>query len=130
MVPPQVLTKGSFKLLIASLVVLAASIVCQSAMAEKAFVGAGSNQCDLINSNAVAGRGSDQNTLTQAVFIWSQGYLSGYNAYSLLIGHGSPFDLEAARPESQWEYIVSYCRTHPTDAIVKAIQDLQIKLLK
>jgi hypothetical protein len=110
------------------IIILAAS--SRQAVAELAFAGAGASQCDLINSNAAPGRGSDQNDVTRYVFNWVQGYMSGFNGYSLMINKGSPFDLGAASPEAQWEYIVSYCRSHPHDFIVKAIQDVQLKLLK
>jgi len=110
------------------IIILAAS--SRRAVAELAFAGAGASQCDLINSNAGPGRGSDQNDVTRYVFNWVQGYMSGFNGYSLMISKGSPFDLGAASPEAQWEYIVSYCRSHPHDFIVKAIQDVQLKLLK
>jgi hypothetical protein len=55
--------------------------------------------------------------------------MSGFNGYSLLVSRSSPFDLGAVTPEAQWEFIVSYCRSHPVELIVKAIQDLQLKLL-
>ena len=56
--------------------------------------------------------------------------MSGFNGYSLMVNKTSPLDLGATSAEVQWEYIVSYCRSHPTDFIVKAIQDLQLKLLQ
>ena len=110
------------------LIILAAT--SRPAVAELAFAGAGASQCDLINSNAAPGRGNDQNQVTRYMFSWVQGYMSGFNGYSFMIDKGSPFDLGAASPDAQWEYIVSYCRSHPHDYIVKAIQDLQLKLLK
>jgi len=97
--------------------------------AEMAMAGAGSAQCDLVNSNAVPGRGTDNNFVAQLLFTWVQGYMSGFNGYSLLVNKTSPFDLGATSPEAQWEYIVSYCRSHPTEFIVKAIQEVQLKLL-
>jgi len=112
------------------LLIIALAGYIKPANAEMAFAGAGSNQCSTINSNAVPGRGSGQNLVTQNVFSWVQGYMSGFNGYSLLINRGSPFDLEAASPEAQWEYIVSYCRSHPAELIVKAVQEVQLKLLK
>jgi hypothetical protein len=83
------------------IILLAASL--GSAKAEMAFAGAGSDQCNLINSNAVPGRGPDQNVVTQHVFSWVQGYMSGINHYSIMIGKASLFDLGAASPEAQWE---------------------------
>jgi hypothetical protein len=83
------------------IIILAAS--SRQAVAELAFAGAGASQCDLINSNAAPGRGSDQNDVTRYVFNWVQGYMSGFNGYSLMINKGSPFDLGAASPEAQWE---------------------------
>src|SRR4051794_448637 len=96
----------------------------RSAEAEMSMAGAGSSQCDLVNSNAVPGRGTDNNFVAQLLFSWVQGYMSGFNGYSLLVNKTSPFDLGATSPEAQWEYIVSYCRSHPTDFIIKAIQEL------
>ena len=55
----------------------------RQAVAELAFAGAGASQCDLINSNAAPGRGSDQNDVTRYVFNWVQGYMSGFNGLSL-----------------------------------------------
>jgi hypothetical protein len=115
----------------AALLIIILASSSRQAVAELAFAGAGASQCDLINSNAAPGRGTDQNDVTRYVFNWVQGYMSGFNGYSLMmINKGSPFDLGAASPEAQWEYIVSYCRSHPHDFIVKAIQDVQLKLLK
>ncbi len=114
----------------AALLIIILASSSRQAVAELAFAGAGASQCDLINSNAAPRRGSDQNDVTRYVFNWVQGYMSGFNGYSLMISKGSPFDLGAASPEAQWEYIVSYCRSHPHDFIVKAIQDVQLKLLK
>jgi hypothetical protein len=114
----------------ALLMIIILAAPSRQAVAELALAGAGASQCDLINSNAAPGRGSDQNDVTRYVFNWVQGYMSGFNGYSLMINKGSPFDLGAASPEAQWEYIVSYCRSHPHDFIIKAIQDVQLKLLK
>jgi hypothetical protein len=100
------------------------------ALAELSFVGAGASQCQAVNSNVMPGRGSTQNSVSMLIFSWVQGYMSGFNSYSLLLNQTSPFDLGATSPEAQWEYIVSYCRSHPADFIVKAIQDLELKLLK
>jgi hypothetical protein len=110
------------------IIILAAS--SRQAVAELALAGAGSGQCDLVNSNAVPGRGTDNNFVAQMLFTWVQGYMSGFNGYSLMVNKTSPFDLGATSPEAQWEYIVSYCRSHPHDFIIKAIQDVQLKLLK
>jgi hypothetical protein len=41
-----------------------------------------------------------QNNVAEYVFVWSQGYMSGFNGYSMLIGKGSPFDLGAVSPEA------------------------------
>ena len=114
----------------AALLIIMLAASSRQAVAELAFAGAGASQCDLINSNAAPGRGSDQNDVTRYVFNWVQGYMSGFNGYSLMINKGSPFDLVLRAPEAQWEYIVSYCRSHSHDFIVKAIQDVQLKLLK
>jgi hypothetical protein len=114
----------------AALLIIILATSSRQAVAELALAGAGASQCDLINSNAASGRGSDQNDVTRYVFNWVQGYMSGFNGYSLMINKRSPFDLGAASPEAQWEYIVSYCRSHPHDFIIKAIQDVQLKLLK
>jgi len=67
--------------------------------------------------------------MTQMVFIWVQGYMSGFNGYSYLV-KGRTFDLGSASPEAQWEYIVSFCRSNPNTPIVKAIQEMQLRLLK
>lgn len=97
---------------------------------ELAFAGAGAGQCQLVNANAMPGRGSDQSNVSMLIFTWVQGYMSGFNSYALLINQASPFNLGAASTDAQWEYIVSYCRSHPADYIVKAIQDMELKLLK
>lgn len=109
--------------------VIGISALDSPAVAEMALAGAGSEHCDLVNSYAVPGRGIEQNTITKSVFEWSQGYMSGFNGYSMLIDRGSPFDLGAASLDTQWEFMVSYCRSHPTDFIIQAIQDMQVKLL-
>jgi len=67
--------------------------------------------------------------MTQMVFIWVQGYMSGFNGYSYMV-KGRTFDLGSASPEAQWEYIVSFCRSNPNTPIVKAIQEMQLRLLK
>jgi hypothetical protein len=101
-----------------------------AATAELAFAGAGSGQCNVINSNAIPGRGSEQNRITLMLFSWIQGYMSGFNSFQLLTQNTASFDLGAASPEAQWEYIVSYCRSHPHEFVVRAIQEMQLKLLK
>ena len=101
-----------------------------AARAELAFAGAGANQCNVMNSNATPGRGSGQNTTTMLLFSWIQGYMSGFHGFQLLLQNKSSFDLGAVSPEAQWEYIVSYCRSHPHEYIVRGIQEMQLKLLK
>jgi hypothetical protein len=101
-----------------------------TATAELAFAGAGANQCNVVNSNASPGRGSGQNVVTMNTFSWIQGYMSGFNSFRLLTQQRTSFDLGAASPEAQWEYIVSYCRSNPAESIVRAIQEMQLKLLK
>src|SRR5262245_6826520 len=91
---------------------------------ELGFAGVGARQCQFLNANAVPGRGSGQNLVTQLTFTWAQGYMSGFNGYSLGINRGY-IDLGAASQEAQWEYIVSYCRSHPDNYIVHAVQNLQ-----
>jgi hypothetical protein len=63
-------------------------------------------------------------------FSWIQGYMSGFHGFQLLAEHRTCCDLGAVSPEAQWEYIVSYCRAHPYEGIVRAIQEMQLKLLK
>jgi hypothetical protein len=60
----------------------------------------------------------------------SDTYMPGFNGYSLMVNRTSPFDLAANSTEVQWEYVVSYCRSHPADSIVKALLEMQSKLLK
>jgi hypothetical protein len=115
---------------LAGLLIILMAASFRPAHAEMAMAGAGSAQCDLVNSNAVPGRGTNNNFVAQMLLTWVQGYMSGFNGYSLMVNKTSPFDLGATSPEAQWEYIVSYCRSHPTDFIVKAIQEVQLKLLK
>jgi hypothetical protein len=101
-----------------------------TAIAELAFAGAGANQCNVVNSNAIPGRGSGQNVVTMNMFSWIQGYMSGFHGFQLMTQQYSSFDLGAVSPEAQWEYIVSYCRSHPHEPIVRGIQEMQLKLLK
>jgi hypothetical protein len=101
-----------------------------TATAELAFAGAGAQQCSAINSNAIPGRGSTQNTMTLMIFSWIQGYMSGFNSFQLLTQRSTSFDLGAVSPEAQWEYVVSYCRSNPHEGIVRALQEMQLKLLK
>lgn len=96
---------------------------------ELAFAGAGSQQCQFLNERAVPGRGSGQNLATQLIFTWAQGYMSGFNGYSLGINKGY-VNLGTVSAEVQWEYLVSHCRSHPADHIVQAIQGLQVNVLK
>ena len=56
--------------------------------------------------------------------MWWRGFVSGFNGHAMTVGQGAPFDVEAASPEAQWEYIVSYCRSHPHEAIARAILSL------
>lgn len=118
-----------FKYMAMCLLAIAVSVSWSPARAELAFAGAGSSQCDVVNANTVPGRGAEQNVTTQMIFSWVQGYMSGFNGYSLMVNQRSPFDLGAVSTEAQWEFIVSYCRSHPAELIVKAIQDLELKLL-
>jgi len=97
---------------------------------ELSLTGAGTGQCQLINTNAAPGRGPNQDVATMIIFSWVQGYLSGFNSYWLVGGNPAPFDLGKVTQEIQWEYIVSYCQSHPAAFIIKAIQDLQLKLLQ
>jgi hypothetical protein len=96
---------------------------------ELGFAGAGAQNCSLVNRNTIPGRGSEQNFVTQMIFSWVQGYMSGFNGYSYMV-KGGTFDLGSASTEAQWEYIVSFCRSNPNTPIVKAIQEMQLKLLK
>jgi hypothetical protein len=114
----------------ATLVVAACILLPTAAAAELAFAGAGSNQCNMINSNAIPGRGSGQNIVTMSTFSWIQGYMSGFNSFQLLTQQRTSFDLGAASPEAQWEYIVSYCQSNPAESIVRGIQEMQLRLLK
>jgi hypothetical protein len=93
------------------------------------FFGAGAQNCSEINRAAIPGKGPGQNTLTNMLFTWVQGYMSGFNGYSYMV-NGRTFDLGSASPEAQWEYIVSFCRSNPNTFIVKAIQEMQVRLLK
>lgn len=120
----QILSGGAL------LITIALALPSPALAQELAFAGAGAGQCQLLNANAMPGRGSDQSHVSMLIFTWVQGYMSGFNSYALLFNQAAPFDLGAARPEAQWEYIVSYCRSHPADYIVKAVQDMELKLLK
>jgi hypothetical protein len=112
-------------------VLIAAFSVIQpmKALTEKlGFAGVGVQNCSVVNKNAIPGRGSGQNFVTQMVFTWVQGYMSGFNGYSFMV-KGRTFDLGSASTEAQWEYIVSFCRSNPNTGIVKAIQEMQVRLL-
>ncbi|MGB8235898.1 MAG: hypothetical protein WCF35_08595, partial [Pseudolabrys sp.] len=70
---------------------VAAVLSCaSSANTEMGFAGAGTTSCSFINTNAVPGTDSSQNTVTMLVFTWVQGFLSGMNAtaYNLPQGTG------------------------------------------
>jgi hypothetical protein len=101
-----------------------------TATAELAFAGPGAVQCNVVNANAIPGRGSGQNIVTMSIFSWIQGYMSGFHGFQFLIQQNNSFDLGAVSPEAQWEFIVSYCRSHPHEFIVRGIQEMQLKLLK
>ena len=96
---------------------------------ELGFAGVGTQNCSVVNKNAIPGRGPVQNFMTQMVFTWLQGYMSGFNEHSYMV-KGRTFDLGSASTEAQWEYIVSFCRSNPDTPIVKAIQEMQLRLLK
>jgi hypothetical protein len=66
--------------------------------------------------------------MTMFVFTWAQGYMSGFNGYSLMINKGY-VNLGAVSAEVQWEHIVSHCRSHPADYIVQAVQSLQVLMM-
>jgi hypothetical protein len=53
---------------------------------ELAFAGAGANQCALINSSAMPGRGPKQNATSMQIFSWIQGYMSGFGAVREVVG--------------------------------------------
>src|SRR5689334_6727482 len=92
-----------------SLLLIAAVCMSQQALTEElGFAGPGAQNCSVVSQNAIPGRGSGQNVVTQNVFSWVQGYMSGFNAYSYMV-KGGAFDLGAASPEAQWEYLVSFC---------------------
>jgi hypothetical protein len=113
-----------------ALAAAACILFARAAHAELAFAGAGAQQCNVVNSNAVPGRGSGQNTVILMIFSWIQGYMSGFHGFQLLTQDSTSFDLGAVSPAAQWEFIVSYCRSHPHEQIVRGIQELQLKLLK
>ena len=96
---------------------------------ELGFAGVGVQNCNVLNKNTIPGRGSGQNFTTQMVFTWAQGYMSGFNGHSYMV-KGRTFDLGSASAEAQWEYIVSFCRSNPNTPIIKAIQEMQLRLLK
>src|SRR6516162_572568 len=114
----------------AALVLTTCILTPLPATAELAFAGVGAQQCTYVNSNAIPGRGSGQNLATMITFSWIQGYVSGFHGFQLLVQQTTSFDLGAVSPEAQWEYIVSYCRSHPHEGIVRGIQEMQLKLLK
>jgi hypothetical protein len=96
---------------------------------ELGFAGAGAQYCNIVSQNTIPGKGSGQNFTTQLVFTWVQGYMSGFNGYSYNV-NGATYDLGSTSPEAQWEYIVSFCRSNPNTPIVRAIVEMQNKLLK
>jgi hypothetical protein len=102
--------------------------VSQALGEQLGFAGAGAQSCGVVTQSAIPGMGSGQNIVTQNVFSWIQGYMSGFNGYSYLV-KGGTYDLGSASPEAQWEYIVSFCRSNPNTEIVRVIQEMQAKLL-
>jgi hypothetical protein len=69
-----------------ALAAAACILFARAAHAELAFAGAGAQQRNVVNSNAVPGRGSGQNTVTLMIFSWIQGYMSGFHGFQLLTG--------------------------------------------
>jgi hypothetical protein len=116
-------------LLLIMITALSVSQPMKALTEELGFAGVGVQNCSVVNKNAIPGRGSGQNFMTQMVFTWVQGYMSGFNGYSYMV-KGRTFDLGSASTEAQWEYIVSFCRSNPNAPIVKAIQEMQLRLLK
>jgi hypothetical protein len=55
--------------------------------------------------------------------------MDAFHGFQLLVEQTTSFDLGAVSTEAQWEYIVSYCRSHPYEPIVRAVQEMQLKLL-
>jgi hypothetical protein len=90
-----------------ALAAAACILFARAAHAELAFAGAGAQQCNVVNSNAVPGRGSGQNTVTLMIFSWIQGYMSGFHGFQLLTQDSTSFDLGAVSPAAQWETIAS-----------------------
>jgi hypothetical protein len=59
-----------------------------------------------------------------------KGICLAFMVFQLLTQDSTSFDLGAVSPAAQWEFIVSYYRSHPHEQIVRGIQELQLKLLK
>jgi hypothetical protein len=98
-------------LLVPSMIAALSVIQPTKALTEElGFAGVGTQNYNVVNKNAIPGRGSGQNFMTQMVFTWVQGYMSGFNGYSYMM-KGRTFDLGSASPEVQWEYVVSFCRS-------------------
>jgi|SRR5712671_5048516 len=115
----------------ASLFGAALALISTATEAEElAIAGAGTQRCQWLNENAVPGRGADPTFASRLIFTWVQGYMSGFNMYSLGINRGSNVNLGAVSTEVQWEYIVSHCRTHPADYIVQARPESASERLK
>jgi hypothetical protein len=102
--------------------------VSQALGEQLGFAGVGTSSCAVVTQSAIPGRGPTQNDMTVMIFSWIQGYMSGFNGYSYLV-KGGTYDLGSASPEAQWEYIVSFCRSNPNTIIVRALQEMQAKLL-
>jgi hypothetical protein len=114
------------------LILAAATLICASpARADMGFAGAGVSPCSFLNTNAVPGRDSSQNTTTMFIFTWVQGFLSGMNAtaYNLPNGTGI-FNLDKIPSEMQWNYLVAYCQANPSAVIATAAISLGTKRLK
>jgi hypothetical protein len=81
---------------------------------QQAISGIGAQRCAILTARIKAGANPND---TAAVLIWIEGFISGLNMNA---ENDFYYDLTSVTSEQQTTQILSYCRNHPSEAVMNA----------
>jgi hypothetical protein len=113
----------------AILVLLPLAALNSQLHAEVFIEGHGANSCAFLNTNVRPGDGWARDAITEGVFSWVQGFMSGVNVVKREDSKRY-FDLSAIGRDEQWAYVVEFCHHNPDRDISRAAADLMISRLR
>ena len=94
-----------------------------NAQERQVISGIGAQRCAILNARATAGTNPND---TAAVLIWIEGFISGLNMNA---ENDFYYDLTSVTSEQQTAQILSYCRNHPSEAVMNAALHLAQNVL-